>query len=347
MRKRFMKTVAAVVLMGALAVGSVNEVSAASSNDIATYAKKLTGTPYKFGGTTTSGFDCSGYIRYVYNNADIKLPRTSVEQFKVGKAVSKDKLQPGDLVFFANTYKKGISHTGIYLGNNKFISAKSKGVTTANLKTDPYWAPKYAGARRVAEVKVAETAPVKPTPSQPVSDQFKDLPRAHGAYDAILALNKKGIIFGYSDSTFKPESQITRGHASAMINRILNLKATHPVKFTDVSPKYAFLKDITALNEAGILQGYTDGTFGVEDSLTRTQLAVIVDRAFNLKDKVSNETKANTSYNDISPGYWASDSILALKALDQTNVFKTSSFNSGKKATRAEFSAAVYTAISK
>lgn len=343
MRKSFLKTVAAVILMGALAVSSVDEASAASSSDIATYAKKFTGTPYKFGGTTTSGFDCSGYIRYVYNNADIKLPRTSAEQFKVGKAVSKDKLQPGDLVFFANTYKKGISHTGIYLGDDKFISAKSNGVTTANLKTNPYWAPKYAGARRVAEVKVAE----KPTPSQPVSDQFKDLPLNHDAYDAILALTKKGIIHGYSDATFKPESQVTRGHAAAMINRVLNLKADHPVKYTDVSPNYAFLADITALNEAGILQGYTNGAFGVNDHLTRTQLAVIVDRAFNLNDKVSNETQANTTYNDITSSYWASDSILALKALDQTSVFKTSSFNPGKKATRAEFSAAVYAAITK
>lgn len=165
MRKRFMKTIAAVALMGALTVGSVNEVSAASAKDIATYAKKFTGTPYRFGGTTTSGFDCSGYIRYVYNNAAIKLPRTSAEQFKVGKAVSKDKLQPGDLVFFANTYKKGISHTGIYIGNDKFISAKSKGVSTANLKTNPYWAPKYAGARRVAEVKVAAKPSAQKTQS--------------------------------------------------------------------------------------------------------------------------------------------------------------------------------------
>ncbi|MDW0111119.1 C40 family peptidase [Sporosarcina aquimarina] len=347
MRKRFMKSVAAIVLMGALAVGSVDEASAASSSDIATYAKKFTGTPYKFGGTTTSGFDCSGYIRYVYNHANIKLPRTSAEQFKVGKAVSKDKLQPGDLVFFANTYKKGISHTGIYLGGDKFISAKSSGVTTANLKTHPYWAPKYAGARRMADVKVTETPVPTPKPAQTATGHFKDLPSTHGAYEAILALNKKGVINGYLDGTFKPEGHITRGHAAAMINRILKLKASHSIKFTDVSPKYAFLKDITALNEAGILKGYTNGAFGVDDSLTRTQLAVIVDRAFNLDEKVSNETLANTIYKDVTSTYWASDSIFALKALDQTNVFKTSSFNPGKTATRAEFSAAVYTAITK
>jgi cell wall-associated NlpC family hydrolase len=74
---------------------------------------------------------------------------------KIGTQVAKNKLQPGDLVFFANTYKKGISHTGIYLGNGEFISAKSLGILKANLNTDSYWAPKYAGAKRVSNVTVA------------------------------------------------------------------------------------------------------------------------------------------------------------------------------------------------
>ena len=155
MKNRVIQVLMAVFLISTIPFLTESKVSAATTNEIASYAEKFNGTPYKFGGTTPAGFDCSGYIRHVYNNFDINLPRTSAEQFKVGTSVNKDNLQPGDLVFFANTYKKGISHTGIYIGNNEFISAKSRGVLKANLKTDPYWAPKYAGAKRISNVKIA------------------------------------------------------------------------------------------------------------------------------------------------------------------------------------------------
>jgi len=104
------------------------------------------GVPYVFGGTTPSGFDCSGFVRYVYANAGIWLPRAADEQFESGYAVSN--LQPGDLVFFS-TYTYGASHSGIYLGNGKFISAtSSSGVRIDNLY-DGYWGSCYIGARRV------------------------------------------------------------------------------------------------------------------------------------------------------------------------------------------------------
>jgi cell wall-associated NlpC family hydrolase len=104
------------------------------------------GVPYVFGGTTPSGFDCSGFVRYVYANAGVSLPRAADEQFESGYAVSN--LQPGDLVFFS-TYTYGASHSGIYLGNGKFISAtSSSGVRIDNLY-DGYWGSCYIGARRV------------------------------------------------------------------------------------------------------------------------------------------------------------------------------------------------------
>lgn len=155
MRNQIIQILIAVSLIFSIQVFSAGKASAATPSQIGSFALKLYGTPYKFGGTTPAGFDCSGYIRYVYNKFDISLPRTSAEQFKVGETVAKDKLQPGDMVFFANTYKKGISHTGIYLGDGEFISAKGKGILTANLNTDPYWAPKYAGAKRLSDVTVA------------------------------------------------------------------------------------------------------------------------------------------------------------------------------------------------
>lgn len=118
-----------------------------SSQIIAT-AKKYIGVPYLWGGTTTKGFDCSGYVQYVFNIHGIKLPRVSADQYRVGTKVSKANLQPGDLVFF-NTNGKGVSHVGIYIGNDQFIhSGTTKGVSITKFSSS-YWTGMYLGARRV------------------------------------------------------------------------------------------------------------------------------------------------------------------------------------------------------
>lgn len=116
--------------------------------EILTYANTFTGVPYKFGGTTPAGFDCSGYIRHVFQKVGVQLPRQADEQYTVGKKVEKQNLQPGDLVFF-ETYESGVSHSGIYIGDGQFISAtSSSGVAVADID-DSYWGPRYVGAKRV------------------------------------------------------------------------------------------------------------------------------------------------------------------------------------------------------
>lgn len=115
---------------------------------IVSTAMSYVGVPYVFGGTSPSGFDCSGYIQYVFRNVGISLPRTADVQFNVGKPIPKAELRAGDLVFF-ETYEPGPSHVGIYLGNGKFIHASSyTGITVTNLDSD-YYRPKYLGARRL------------------------------------------------------------------------------------------------------------------------------------------------------------------------------------------------------
>ncbi|HMM20820.1 MAG TPA: C40 family peptidase [Selenomonadales bacterium] len=111
-------------------------------------ARKLQGAPYRYGGETPKGFDCSGLVQYVFKQQGKALPRTADQQFRTGKKVDKKKLRPGDVVFFSTT-EKGASHCGIYSGDGKFIHASSsRGVMESRL-ADGYWKPRYLGARRM------------------------------------------------------------------------------------------------------------------------------------------------------------------------------------------------------
>ncbi|GGA53008.1 C40 family peptidase [Paenibacillus physcomitrellae] len=114
------------------------------------------GTPYKTGGTTTKGFDCSGFTRYVFAKLGITLPHQSGSQFKMGKAVEKSQLIPGDLVFF-NTSGSGVSHVGVYVGDGKFAHASSsKGVTISKL-SESYYVNRYVGAKRIMSSDVYQS----------------------------------------------------------------------------------------------------------------------------------------------------------------------------------------------
>ena len=123
-----------------------------ASTKILKTAAQYKGVPYVFGGTTPNGFDCSGYVQYVFAKHGIRLTRTADTQALEGKYVSKKSLRPGDLVFFT-TYEPGASHVGIYAGNGQFWNAtSSRGIMLSNLN-DSYWGPRYYTARRILAEK--------------------------------------------------------------------------------------------------------------------------------------------------------------------------------------------------
>lgn len=119
---------------------------------IVEYAKIYLGTRYRSGGSTPKGFDCSGFVRYVYKYFDINLAHCASSQAKLGKKVAEGDLKPGDLLFFdTNGRHKRINHVGIYIGGNRFINAESGSLRRVVISSlnEEYWANTYMYAKRI------------------------------------------------------------------------------------------------------------------------------------------------------------------------------------------------------
>ena len=172
MTKIHRKLLAAIVLLGSLQMGpafaqsstafeseslpksfasTVSSAVVDKTEALINNAMQLIGVRYRWGGNTPqSGLDCSGFVRYVFNDTfGFLLPRKSAQMSKVGLQIGKEELRPGDLVFF-NTMRHAFSHVGIYVGDNKFIHAPSKGKSIrVDDMTKVYWEKRYNGARRL------------------------------------------------------------------------------------------------------------------------------------------------------------------------------------------------------
>lgn len=117
---------------------------------LAEVARRQVGRPYVWGGEDPSGFDCSGLVWYVARQAGTSVDRSLEGQYASGTSVAREDLQPGDLVFFRDTYKPGLSHNGVYVGDGQFVHAvdETKGVVATRLE-GAYWTSRYVGARRL------------------------------------------------------------------------------------------------------------------------------------------------------------------------------------------------------
>lgn len=125
--------------------------SAAQAGNVVSFAMQFVGTRYVWGGASPNGFDCSGYIKYIYGQFGLNMPHSAAGQYsqRYGTFIDKANLQPGDIVFFANTYKRGISHVGIYVGGGRVVQALAQGVPLSAVSMNSgYWQSKYYGALR-------------------------------------------------------------------------------------------------------------------------------------------------------------------------------------------------------
>ncbi len=273
---------------------------AATPNEIKTQAYTYLGVPYSYGGTTASGFDCSGYVQKVFKDLGVDLPRTASAQYNTGTSVAKNNLEVGDLVFF-NTTGKGVSHVGIYVGGNQFINAaSSKGVSLASINDPYYWGSKYVGAKRVlpteevksasidmsiyasrAEVAQKIAASLKLT-SNTSSSYYKDVQVSSKYLPAINAVSEANIFSG-DQGNFNPSKPITRAHMAKVLVEAYDLKpGKGSWKFKDVSTDHWAYDYVQILAQNGITIGKLDGSYGLNDYVTYKHINTFIDRLENL-----------------------------------------------------------------
>ena len=293
-----------------LSGAGADKAEAATQSQLTNTAYKYIGVPYVYGGTTTSGLDCSGYTRLVFKQLGISLNRTSSAQYSQGKAVSKSNLQVGDLVFY-NTSGRGVSHVGIYVGNNKFAhSATSTGVTVTSMSTS-YWAKRYVGAKRIAtfeadkvqqvasEIKdssidftvytsrsevALKLAKVLNLDVTNTKSPFVDVKQDAKYAGAATALYNMGVFTGDKNGKFNPSSPLTRSQMAKVLVEAFDLTMTNKVvNFTDVKPGSWDYDYIKILASNGITIGKGNGTYGGSDYVKISQLNTFVERAQNLK----------------------------------------------------------------
>lgn len=168
---------------------------------------------------------------------------------------------------------------------------------------------------------------------------FEDLPSTHPSFEIIIEMYNLGYISGYPNGTFRPTENISRNHVAALLARVLPLEPVRAAKeFKDVPKKNPYYESIQRVQRAGIMTGDQNGNFNPTASLTRAQIAKIIDLAFGLN------VKSNQNFRDISPTYWAKEHVMAVSSNEVINS-DGEYFKPNDKVTRAEYATFLHRAL--
>ncbi|WP_377946366.1 C40 family peptidase [Alkalibacillus flavidus] len=314
----------------------------ADEQELIRTAKQYIGTPYSLGAMNPSvAFDCSGYIKYVFQQFDEDLPRTTDGMYSVGESVSKGDLKVGDIVFF-NTSGSGVSHAGIYIGDNQFIHASSSnGVTIDNINGKYYWGPKYIGAKRVADFDDEQQEVVQA--SMESAGIFDDLSEDHWAYDAAETLYDQGILEGVGNNKFAPKQNVTRQQVIKLLMSSEGFDASATAEDVGINGQLASWAEaeVASAKTLGHLD-YLDGAFNGEESIDRTEVAILMSNVFDYNYSGSSE-----AFPDVSESHDAYESIMAMKENGITEGNDAGEYQPDKTLSRAEFAVLLNRAISK
>jgi len=253
-------------------------------------AKTWLGVPYVFGGTTKRGVDCSGFTQAVFRDAGgINLPRTAAQQATVGVRISDNDIQPGDLVFFANTYKPGISHVGIALGGGKFIGANGNNVNIADYTTG-YNKAHYSHARRY-NLQGAGSGSSSPAPT--TSSDSSSSSGTSAVATAAKALTGAALWLWKQDKATETFETIT---SNALTGRRDKVDWTIPTEGGDVASSTG-----SAAESAGSSTP-SSGGFNIDGFIPKNTQDAILKKTAELT--AMNETNGNYTYgkNDFRAG---------------------------------------------
>jgi cell wall-associated NlpC family hydrolase len=159
------------LLPGDASEDEVLEMAYTTSSELEQVAFNYLSTPYRFGGNSRKGIDCSAFVQQVFREVEVELPRSAREQFRVGDNIDREQLQKGDLLFF-RTYAKYPSHVGIYLGDGKMIHASSRSRRVVVTSIDqPYYRQRFIGAKRISLLDSEPDDAIGNVPDQTLVDE--------------------------------------------------------------------------------------------------------------------------------------------------------------------------------
>lgn len=330
---------------------------ASSRSSVLALAQSRIDTPYVYGATGPSGYDCSGFVLATLRDAlGYRFPagvRTADSMSRVGLAVTLDQAQPGDLVFFHEPGNPShVSHVGLYVGADTMINANSYygRVTRDQIRGNSYFWANYHSTRRILALDpnlapsppaVDPVAPVTPpyqvlppsdesqvlatstdpapAPAPAVAGSFSDVPPGHPYAASIALLKDRGVIGGYDDGTFKPTRTVSRVELLKFAFRAFDVSVSASSSpFGDVPADHWGQGYIATAYAAGWVSGYGNGDFGPDNQVTRAEAAKIL---FKIGGLAYDEKPVTPLYADVNRDSWVAPYAAAIKARNLLDSF--------------------------